>query len=152
MGKGQPREALQQCLDVLAAFPKTAVTSYVLVKADPAATDAGAVAEAQATVEYLIEQTRQRGLPLTIRLNPMYIADGTRWSQLAQDAQYEPPRLQDIVGLARFTESQGVPAYIGLSTEGLADSANSFRGRADFDRGVLKDAIRISLKPTGGAD
>ena len=149
LGKRQSRESLTAMLDALAKRNRVAVTSYVLVKPDPAQTDEEAIVEAKQTVNFLIAETSRRSIPLSVRLNPMYIANKTRWAAKIVPGQFKPPRLSDVFEIARWTEQQGVPAYVGLSTEGLAGPESSYRSRSDFSSSLLKRVIRFNAEPFG---
>jgi radical SAM enzyme (TIGR01210 family) len=148
LGKRQDLTSFTQGLDAIAQLEHPALTSYVLVKPDFAQTDDDAMAEATRTILYLAEQCAARSIALGVRINPMYIAEGTQWANTAQTQGYQPPRLTDVLELAEWCEAQGIPAYIGLSSEGLADETTSYRAREDFSKAHLKRAIRLN---TSGA-
>ncbi len=141
LGKRQSKESLTVLLDMLATRERVALTSYALVKPGFAQSDAAGIEEAQATIRYLAEQTAIRQIPLSVRLNPMYIPTTTRWGRQAQANGYLPPRLSDVFNVALWAERHGIPAYVGLSTEGLANPNQSYRCRDDFGRDLLKRAI-----------
>lgn len=154
LGKRQDRESLLNFLNLLSTHERTAVTSYVLVKPGLDQDDDAAIEEARATIQYLACETQTRGVPLSIRLNPMYIPSETRWGKKAVALGYLPPRLSDVLRLARWAEAHGVPSYVGLSTEGLAESGSSYHCRDDFSKSLLKEAIQFnsSSNPLGAKD
>lgn len=116
-----------------------ALTAYVLFKPDPGMSDEDAFAEGRATIQFLDRETQQRGIPLSVRLNPMYLAPGTHWGRLAtRTPEYRPPRLTDVMRLAELSARPDLPIYIGLSTEGLADGRGTYLAREDFDRSMIK--------------
>ena len=141
LGKRQSRSSLAEAMDAIASVERARLTSYILLKCDTAFSDEQGVEEAKATIRYLVAEANSRRIPLSVRINPMYIATDVRWSTKAIKGGYRPPRLTDALEVARFAEMLGADAFIGLSTEGLADEANSFRSREDFSRQLLKDAI-----------
>ncbi len=141
LGKREPLEVFEAGLDALAAVGAE-LTTYVLYKPDPEMDDNAAWAEAESSIDYVRNSCLQRGIPLTIRLNPMYVAQGTPWARRVEKLEnYQPPRLSDIVALAEKKRAEGLPVYLGLTSEGLSDEDKTYRGREDFDSGLLKQAI-----------
>lgn len=121
---------------------KSSLTSYVLYKPSPLMTDEEAYAEAEKTIDYLVENCKKRNIPLSLRLNPMYVAANSKWAKLATStSDYKPPRLTDIMKLAEKKAQEGVKLYIGLSTEGLDESGNNYMSREDYSRRLLKPII-----------
>ncbi len=118
------------------------LTAYVLFKPEPSMSDEEAFAEASSSIDYLVEACRSRKISLTIRLNPMYLSMDSRWSELAQSSPtYKPPRLSDVLALAKSKYEKGIEMYVGLSTEGLDDGAGTYRSREDYSANLLKQAI-----------
>jgi len=104
-------------------------------------TDEEAVAEAESSIDYLVEQTKARGLDLSVRLNPMYAADGSRWAKKAHTSpDYQPPRLTDVMRVAEKKRREGVNIYIGMSTEGLDDGSN-YMGREDYTMKLVRPVL-----------
>ncbi|MGF1599883.1 MAG: radical SAM protein [Acidimicrobiales bacterium] len=121
------------------------LTSYVLFKPDYTMSDEEAIDEARASIEFLHRQTSGRDIPLTLRINPMYAARRTAWSDNALSCSfYRPPRLTDVLSVAKEARSSGIPTYVGLSTEGLADEGRTYRAREDFTRDLLKEVIHFN--------
>lgn len=146
LGKRQSRESLTTALEMLGTRERMSLTSYVLVKPGLEQSDEAGIAEAKATIRYLAGQTEERRIPLSIRLNPMYIPLATRWGKRALAGGYVPPRLTDVFEIARWAEAHGIPAYIGLSTEGLAGPSQSYRCRSDFEPSLLKQVISFNAR------
>jgi len=139
--KGQSRQAVLDCLDVISLDSKAAATFFILLKPSLDHTDAEAVKETQASILWLSEACEQRGVNMSIRINPMYIDARTQWGKQALKGSYRPPRLTDALELAQWAEKCGVPAYIGLSDEGLAGPEQTFRAREDYSKALLHQAI-----------
>ena len=138
------REPLELFLDGLdkVADSGAELTSYVLYKPSPDMTDAEAWIEAEQTIDYLVEQCQRRAIPLSVRLNPMYRAEGSRWAKLALSTpEYRPPRLTDVMRLAEKKAQEGVQVYIGLSNEGLSDARGDFTAREDWSPNLVKPII-----------
>jgi radical SAM enzyme (TIGR01210 family) len=116
------------------------LTAHVLFKPDPSMSDDDAYWEAQRSVHFLIDESAARGIPLQIRLNPMYRARGSPWStRVGATADYSPPRLTDVMALAEEMTAAGATIYIGLSTEGLATAWGTYVSRADYSPDLIKD-------------
>jgi radical SAM enzyme (TIGR01210 family) len=139
--KKEPISRFLSALDRVAAA-RAALTAYVLFKPSPTMTDEDAVLEARASIKFLETECSLRAIPLTIRLNPMYAARGTPWRQRAeQELLYLPPRITDVLTVAREARERGIPTYIGLTSEGLSEDRFTYRAREDFSTALLKEAI-----------
>jgi radical SAM enzyme (TIGR01210 family) len=143
LGKREDLATFLQGMDAIAKSGQRNMTAYVLFKPDWTMSDAGARDEAMASIDFLIEQSRQRCIDLTVRLNPMYVAPGTRWAKLA-GSSFVPPRLTDVLDIGQATRARGINVYIGLSTEGVPDIAGTFRSREDFSRHTLISAVEFN--------
>lgn len=119
------------------------LTCYVLFKPDPRMSDVEAQDDAASSIEYLSHQCRERGIPLTIRLNPMYAAEHTPWTRVAHNTPgYLPPRLTDVLDTARKKASEDVRIYIGLSSEGLSQGTDTYMAREDYSHNLLKEVVK----------
>ncbi|MGN6258129.1 MAG: radical SAM protein [Solirubrobacterales bacterium] len=144
--KREPLDVFREGLDRLASLGLD-LTAYVLFKPAPEMTDAAAYAEARRSIGFLREECGRRGIGLTVRLNPMYLAEGSRWAQRAAEAPgYAPPRLSDCLRLAKEVSAEGVSIYLGLSAEGLSEPAGTYAAREDFGSEVLKAAKTFNSK------
>ena len=136
--KREPLAAFMANLDRLATTD-IPLSAYVLYKPDPAMTDGDAWQEAKRSIQFLQMQCSSRDIPLEIRLNPMYRSRGSRWDTVASEIPaYTPPRITDAMALAEEMTAAGVPVYIGLSTEGLADDDGTYRAREDYSPGLIR--------------
>ena len=114
-----------------------ALAAYVLIKADPAHSDAAGREDAIATCEYLKELCRDAGTPLTLRVNTMYRAAGSAWALWAERSGWSPPSIFDLATVMRAVREDDVPVYAGLSEEGLATADGHFEAREDFEQSAL---------------
>ena len=138
--KREPLEIFERGLDHVAAAGAQ-LTAYVLFKPRWDMSDEEAVAEAEASIDYLAAQTKARGLSLSVRLNPMYAADGSKWARRAHNSpDYQPPRLTDVMRVAEKKRGEGVNIYIGMSTEGLDDGSN-YMAREDYSSALIKPVV-----------
>lgn len=141
LSKREPLDVFLRGLDIVGES-KSALTAYVLFKPIPNMSDQEAIDEARSSIAFLREACALRQIPITIRLNPMYAAQGTRWRSIAESSpSYSPPRLSDVLEVAREARARGTPTYIGLTSEGLAEIPFTYRGREDFSSSLLREAI-----------
>jgi archaeosine synthase beta-subunit len=126
-------------LDKIAAIGAQ-LGAYVLFKPSPRMSDEEAYQEADESIDYIVAQCAQRGIRIDcIRLNPMYLARGSAWARLAErSSAYRPPRLTDLMRLAEKKSQAGIPIYIGLSTEGLADFEGTYLSREDYTPKLIR--------------
>ncbi len=138
--KREPLDVFERGLDRVAQAGAQ-LTTYVLFKPRWDMSDEEAVAEAEASIDYLAAQTKMRGLDFSVRLNPMYAADGSRWAKKAHvSPDYKPPRLTDVMRVAEKKRQEGVKIYIGMSTEGLDDGSN-YLAREDYSPSLIKPVL-----------
>lgn len=141
------RESIDLFINGLDNLSRTisSLTAYVLFKPSPYMTDKDALSEAENSIDFLRYNCEKRGIPLAIRLNPMYAAKGSNWFERAlKYKDYQPPRLSDVIELAERKRAEGIKLYIGLSTEGLDDPHGTYKAREDFSRDLLKKAITFN--------
>lgn len=147
LGKGWTIDHFEQGLDRLAEVG-AALTCFVLLKPDPAMSDKEAVKEADFSIQYLQKQAKLRKIPLTIRLNPMYSAEGTSWATMANEVGFTPPSLSDALSVAKRAQERGIRVYLGLSSEGLATRNGTYMERDDFSRKLLSEAKMFNRFPS----
>ncbi len=140
--KREPLPAFLAGLDRVAAAGLR-LTAYVLFKPDPEMSDEAAMEESLASIRYLVAECGRRDLPLSIRLNPMYRAEGSAWERKARELpDYRPPRLTDVMRVAETAASEGVSLYVGLSTEGLSGDDGAYPSREDYSRHLIR-AVKL---------
>jgi radical SAM enzyme (TIGR01210 family) len=108
------------------------LSAYVLVKADPEHDDAAGRADALATCDYLKRLGREAEARLELRVNAMYRAEGSRWSDWAAAAGWTPPSIFDLAEVLYETAEPGVEVFAGLSEEGYATADGHYPARADY--------------------
>lgn len=138
LGKKEPLGVFLNGLDKVKQL-RSALTCFVLYKPDPVMTDEEAFVEAEKSIDFLGRECEKRSIPLTIRLNPMYMAKGSQWARRARSIPtYQPPRLTDVMRLAEKKVEEGMSVYIGLSTEGLNAHGGSYVCREDYSQKLIK--------------
>jgi radical SAM enzyme (TIGR01210 family) len=136
--KQEPISSFLNGLDAVAASGCD-LTAYVLFKPSPYMTDEEAFQEAESSIDYLVEHCQSRRIGLTIRLNPMYAATGTKWAEIARTTPtYKPPRLTDVMKLAQKKSKEGLQLYIGISREGIDENWGSYLCREDYSDALIR--------------
>lgn len=141
------RETIDQFLRGLdnVALAKCDLTAYMLYKPSPLMTDDEAYEEAEETFNFLDRETSSRGIKLSVRVNPMYSATGSKWSELARNTpMYQPPKLTDVIKFVNRKVDLGLPIYIGLSSEGLNSGEGMYKAREDFSKEILKTVLNFN--------
>lgn len=138
LGKREPLSVFLAGLDQIASAGAD-LTAYVLFKPSPCMTDEEAKVECERSIDFLAEECDRRRIGLTIRLNPMYRAAGSKWAQMAESSEtYRPPRLTDVMDVAAKKSAQGISIYIGLSTEGLDEDGGTYASREDYSAAMVR--------------
>ena len=145
LGKREPLDSFLLGLDKVAET-ESELTTYILFKPSPYMTDSEAMIEAENSINYVTSQCHKRAIPVSIRLNPMYVSKQTPWAKLAESNSYKPPRLSDVLELAQEKRREGVKIYIGLTSEGLADTSGTYKGREDFSFKLLNQSLQFNSK------
>lgn len=145
LGKHKKLVEYERCLDTIANC-NCDFTSHILYKPSQFMTDEEAYTEAKQSALYLINECNIRNINLTLRINPMFAATGTAWSEVAKkNSTYMPPKISDVYSLALELERY-IPTYIGLSTEDKEEKWGSYRVRSDFNRDLLLKMIHFNSK------
>lgn len=140
LGKNETIQQFLQGLDAVAESGAS-LTSYVLYKPKSDMNDQEAYYEANSTIDFLFSECKKRKIPLSVRINPMYVAQGSIWEKemKSKNEKYLPPKITDIMKLAEEkTKSLGIKTYIGLSTEGISDPTSTFMAREDYSPRLIK--------------
>ena len=103
--------------------------------------DSEGVEEAITTITYLAAVASRQKVDLVIYINPTYVAQASPLAREMRAHSYKPPRIQDVLLTILGACHLGIPIYTGLWSEGLADQANDFTSREDFDS-ALRNAIK----------
>ncbi len=139
LGKGLSPEKLVRLVSYLgtAGFE---LKAYLMLKPHHSLTEAEGIVEAVNGVEELADLGRRYDVPVSIHLNPTYIAEGCRLTDELVAHGYEPPELTSIIAVIRAAVSRGLPIYVGLDDEGLAIEGGTFQ-----DTGVDRDRTVAAL-------
>lgn len=141
------REHLQLFLSGLDQVTKARadLTAYILYKPSPIMTDQEAFEEAEKSFDFLRQECGKRNIPYSVRLNPMYLAKGSKWADLAtKSSNYKPPKLTDVMKLAEKKVKEGIKVYIGISNEGLGDVQGTYMAREDYSSNLIKAVLMFN--------
>lgn len=103
------------------------------------------IAEATATAEYLTELCSGQRVPLTIYLNPTYVAEDSDLAIEMKRVGYRPPKVQSVIQTILAMRNLHVPVYVGLWCENLANDDGVFTGREDYDKS-FREALKLFNK------
>jgi uncharacterized Fe-S cluster-containing MiaB family protein len=89
-------------------------------------TDAEAIADVRAGIDYLDGVARRLKVRMNMHLNPTYVASGTPLADAFARGEYTPPRLVDVATAVRHAQGKQLTVTVGLNDEGLAVPGGSF--------------------------
>jgi uncharacterized Fe-S cluster-containing MiaB family protein len=101
--------------------------AYLMLKPHHSLTEAEGIAEAIDGLDHLAGLGRKFGVPVSIHLNPTYIARGCKLTEELIALGYQPPELSSVVEVVRAAVDRGLPIYVGLDDEGLSVEGGVFR-------------------------
>ncbi|MFQ5637414.1 MAG: hypothetical protein ACE5IR_05415 [bacterium] len=109
----------------------------VLLKPAPGMTNEEAIAECVQTVIHLHELGDHFNVPVSIRINPTFVAAGSYLHEKFIENKYSPPTLRDVMSVLGLCHKKNIniPIFIGLNEEDLETSGGS------FNRGALLDSF-----------
>lgn len=116
--KGTSKDAIERSVKTLAEYG-LGLQAYVLVK-PPELSEREAIEDAVRTAEYAFELGKKYGLPVTVALEPVFIARDTDLEVLYHSGRYELVSLWSVVEIIQRTAHLG-EVSVGLDTEGLAE-------------------------------
>ena len=139
LGKGLTRDKLVRLVAYLGDNGLD-LKAYLMLKPHHSLTEQQGIVEAINGVEELAQLGLDHGVPVSIHLNPTYIAKGCRLTDELVAHGYEPPELTSIIEVVRASVERGLPIYVGLDDEGLAIEGGTFQ-----DTGVDRERAVAAL-------
>ena len=143
LGKGLSKELFESKVELLSDFG-VRLTGYVMLKPSPYMTEPEGLKEAVDTVTYLSDITKARGVDLIVYLIPTYIAKGTPLARQMADMDYKPPLMSSIRRVTQHAHQLGVPVYLGLWSEGLAEPDGTSSQENVFERRARGNLIQFN--------
>ena len=126
LGKGLTVQQLQRLLRRLADNGVT-LKAYLMLKPHHSLTEEAGIREAIDGLDELAALGRSFGVPVSVHLNPTYIAKGCRLTEELIAHGYQPPELASVVEVVCAARSRDLPIYVGLDDEGMAIEGGTFR-------------------------
>ena len=123
--KGLSRDTFETMVERIAPC-KHRLKCYLMQKPVPHMTDAQAIKDIHAAIDYLSDLAIKHGVSINMHLNPTYVAYGTGLEDSFSQGLYTPPRLSDVVKAIQHAQGKSLSVYVGLSDEGLAVPGGSF--------------------------
>lgn len=107
---------------------------YVMLKPAVGMTDEEAEYESFQTIAHLAALGEEYSVPVSIRLNPTFVAKGSELYDEFKKGKYTPPELKSVVNVLRTCHENGIniPIFVGLNEEGLSiDQSATFLRESD---------------------
>ena len=124
--KGLTTKALHRLLKKLAEN-KASLKAYLMLKPHPSLSEEEGVIEAQNGVQEIFDLGKAYDVPVSIHLNPTYIAEGCSLTNEMLDSGFQPPELTSIIKVVEFASHLNISIYVGLDDEGQAVEGGTFR-------------------------
>ena len=118
---------------------------YVLLKPlNGRLTSKELIAEAVQTIIHLDKLGKYFKIPVSVRLNPTFVAEGSHLHEKFLQADYSPPTLKDVITVLKKIHLEGIelPIFIGLSEEDLAVYGGSFKRDKTIDQ-LYYESLKI---------
>lgn len=114
--------------------------AYLMLKPHHSLSEERGVLEAISGIEHLAGLSRRFGLPVSVHLNPTYIARGCRLTEELLAHGFKPPELASVIEVVRRAVALGLTIHVGLDDEGLAVEGGTFRST-----GLAREATVAAL-------
>ncbi len=124
--KGLSIEALRRQMKQLAEN-KCLLKAYLMLKPHYSLSEEEGVTEAKMGVKDLHDLSLEFGVPVSVHLNPTYIAEGCRLTNEMKAHGYQPPELSSVISVVRYARELNMSIYVGLDDEGMAIEGGTFR-------------------------
>ncbi len=124
--KGLTTEKLRGLLALLSEN-NMIMKAYLMLKPHYSLTEQAGIAEAVNGVKELHSFSQEFKVPISIHLNPTYIAKGCSLTDEMIKYGYQPPELSSVIEVVRAAGELKVPLYVGLDDEGMAIEGGTFR-------------------------
>lgn len=124
--KGLTTKALHRLLKMLAEN-KATLKAYLMLKPHPSLDEQEGIVEAQNGIQEIYDLGKAYDVPVSVHLNPTYIAEGCRLTNEMLESGFQPPELTSVIKVVEFASHLKVPIYVGLDDEGMAVEGGTFR-------------------------
>ncbi len=124
--KGLTAKALHRLL-IMLSDNKASLKAYLMLKPHPSLSEEEAIVEAQNGVQEIADLGKAYDVPVSIHLNPTYIAEGCSLTNEMLDSGFKPPELTSVIKVVEYASKLKTPIYVGLDDEGQAVEGGTFR-------------------------
>ncbi len=138
--KGLTTEELRGLLALLAENDM-AMKAYLMLKPHYSLSEEEGITEAVNGVKELHTLSKEFKVPISVHLNPTYIAKGCSLTDDMIKYGFLPPELSSVLAVLKTASELGVPVYVGLDDEGMAVEGGTFR-----TTGLNKEKTVAALK------
>jgi len=132
LGKGLSVKTLHRLMVKLQAN-KASLKAYLMLKPHHSLSEEQGISEAIDGLDELGGLGAEYEVPVSIHLNPTYIAEGCALTSELLANAYQPPELTSIIDVVAAAAARSLPIYVGLDDEGMAVSGGTFQ-----DTGVAR--------------
>jgi radical SAM enzyme (TIGR01210 family) len=133
LNKGIPEEIVQRSFAICSEVNQRTdcpilFDTYVLLKPAPNMTNEEAVEESVKTIAHLNGLGKRFNVPVSIRLNPTFVAKNSSLHKDFREKKYTPPTLKDVMSVLHMCDAQNIkiPIFVGLNDEGLGVTGGGF--------------------------
>jgi radical SAM enzyme (TIGR01210 family) len=142
--KGLSGEELRRLMTLLSSN-RMLLKAYLMLKPHYSLTEEEGIIEAIDGVKELHALRTEFNVPVSIHLNPTYIAEGCRLTSEMLASGYQPPELSSVIKVIRVADELMLPLYVGLDDEGMAVDGGTFRC-SDMDKEKAVNALKAYNK------
>lgn len=114
--------------------------AYLMIKPHFSLSEEDGIIEAFNGIDELSNLQDKYGVPVSVHLNPTYIAENCSMTSDMIKFGYEPPELSSVIEVVAKAKRQNLCVYVGLDDEGIAIEGGTFRSTG-FDRKIAIDAL-----------
>ncbi|MBN1782795.1 hypothetical protein JW948_16785 [bacterium] len=143
--KGYSESDVQQSYEAISRIRKETgadirIDENVLLKPAPGMTADEAIRECYQTILHIFRLGSLFELPVSVRLNPTFVAVGSLLHEKFMQGEYTPPVLNDVIRVLGMVRDAGIdmPLFVGLNEEALDVPDGSFNQGSDSDRHLIR--------------
>ncbi len=124
--KGLSKEKLRDFI-VLLSSNEMVMKAYLMLKPHYSLSEEEGIVEAINGVKELHSFSNELKVPISIHLNPTYIAENCRLTTEMLEFGFQPPELSSVIEVIKVANELKMPLYVGLDDEGMAVKGGTFR-------------------------
>ncbi len=139
--KGLTRKAMHKLMQMLNENKNCSLKAYLMLKPHHSLTEDEGIIEAINGLKELKNLSSEYRVPVSIHLNPTYIAEGCKLTDEMVANGYEPPELTSLIKVLVAARDLDLSIYAGLDDEGMAIEGGTYQD-TDMDRKKAVTAIK----------